>query len=345
MRRLGYVPALDGVRGVAILLVIAFHFFGVTGGATGVDVFFVLSGFLITTLLLEERAENGRVDLRAFYARRARRLFPALGVVMVVYLVATAAVGEDRIIVVLAGISYVANAILASGSSIFRGSSLAHLWSLAEEEQFYLVWPMLLLLVARFRRAMLFVAAGYVLLSAWRVGLSLHGAPAYRIYNGPDTRATALVAGAGLAIYRHRWGLAVAEGAGKLAACVLLGGVFFGWAVDFWPTFGAPVFELGIVLLIAAGLSETSIARGLASRPLVWIGERSYSLYLWQFVGAACVYLLGPGVPAILAGLALAFLCADLSYRFVETPFRRRRAGRPAQSTARDGKPSVAAAT
>jgi peptidoglycan/LPS O-acetylase OafA/YrhL len=344
MQRLGYVPALDGVRGVAILLVIAFHFFGVTGGATGVDVFFVLSGFLITTLLLEERSASGRVDLLAFYKRRVRRLFPALGAVMVVYLVATAAVGENRILVALAGISYVANILLASGSSIFRGSGLVHLWSLAEEEQFYLVWPMLLLLVVRFRRAVLLLAVGYVLLSAWRAGLSLHGVPPYRIYDGADTRATALVAGAGLAIYRHRRGLIVGEGAGQLAACVLLGGVFFGWAVDFWPTVGQPVFELGVVLLIAAALNETSMARGLTTRPLVWVGERSYSIYLWQVAGGACVYVLGSGVLPTITALVVTFVCADLSYRFVETPFRHRRAGGPALAAAREGEPSVAAA-
>lgn len=326
------------------MLVIAFHFFGVTGGATGVDVFFVLSGFLITTLLLEEHTSRGRIDLRAFYMRRARRLLPALGVVMAVYLVATAAVGEDRIVVALAGVSYAANILLASGSSIFRGSGLVHLWSLAEEEQFYLVWPMLLLLIARFRRAVLLLAVGYVLLSAWRAGLSLHGVAAYRIYDGPDTRATALVAGAGLAIYRHRRGLKVGEGAGKLAACVLLGGVFFGWAVDFWPTVGQPVFELAIVLLIAAALNETSMARGLATRPLVWVGERSYSLYLWQVAGGACVYVLGPGVLPTITGLALTFVCADLSYRFVETPFRRRRAGGPSLAATREGDVRVVAA-
>ena len=344
MQRLGYVPALDGVRGVAILLVIAFHFFGVTGGATGVDVFFVLSGFLITTLLLEERTASGRIDLLAFYKRRARRLLPALGVVMAVYLVATAAVGDDRIVVALAGISYAANILLASGSSIFRGSGLVHLWSLAEEEQFYLVWPVLLLVVARFRRALIVILVGYALLSAWRAGLSLHGTPTYRIYDGPDTRATALVAGAGLAIYRHRWGLTVGEGAGQLAACVLLGGVFFGWAVDFWPTVGQPVFELAVVLLIAAALNETSMARGLATKPLVWVGERSYSLYLWQVAGGACVYVLGPGVLPTITALVLTFACADLSYRFVETPFRHCRAEEPTLAAAREGNPGVAAA-
>jgi peptidoglycan/LPS O-acetylase OafA/YrhL len=325
MQRLGYVPALDGVRGIAILLVIAFHYFGVAGGATGVDVFFVLSGFLISTLLLEERTAAGRVDLRAFYVRRARRLFPALAAVMLVYLAVTAAVGDDRIVAALAGISYVANILLASGSSVFRGSGLTHLWSLAEEEQFYVIWPALLILLARSRRALMLIVAGYLLLSAWRAGLWIHGAAVYRIYDGPDTRATALVAGAGLAVYRHRYGLRAGEWAGQLGACAVLFGVFFGWAVNFWPTLGQPTFEIGIVLLIAAALSETSIARGLATRPLVWVGKRSYSLYLWQFVGAACVYLFGAGIPATIAGIALAFICADLSYRFVETPFRRRR--------------------
>jgi peptidoglycan/LPS O-acetylase OafA/YrhL len=104
------------------------------------------------------------------------------------------------------------------------------------------------------------------------------------------------------------------------------------------------VFELAIVLLIAAALNETSMARGLATRPLVWVGERSYSLYLWQVAGGACVYVLGPGVLPTITGLALTFVCADLSYRFVETPFRRRRAGGPSLAATREGDVRVVAA-
>lgn len=328
MQRLGYVPALDGVRGVAILLVISTHFFGVAGGTTGVDVFFALSGFLISTLLLEERTFTGGVDLHAFYIRRVRRLFPALAMAIVVYLVATEAAGEDHILVALLSISYATNVLLAVGRSIFQGTGLIHLWSLAQEEQFYLVWPLVLLFVARSRRAFAFVLLGYLLLSGWRAGLWIHGAPTYRIYYGPDTRATALIAGSALAIWRYRRGLNVGEWAGQAGAGLLLAGAVFGWAVAFWPTVGEPVFELGVILLLAAALSDTSIARGLAKRPLVWIGERSYSLYLWQMTLGACRYVFGVGALATFVALTLAFLCAALSYRFVEKRFRRSGAAR-----------------
>jgi peptidoglycan/LPS O-acetylase OafA/YrhL len=325
MQRLGYVPALDGVRCIAISLVIGFHFFGLTGGTSGVDVFFVLSGFLITTILLEERNRTGRMDFRAFYGRRVRRLAPALAVMIATYLAITAALGENRLLVVLAGVFYSSNIVLASGSHLFDGSHVTFLWSLAQEEQFYLVWPALLLLAIRSRRPLVWVVVGYLVLSAWRAGLTIHGAPTYRIYDGPDTRATGLIAGSALAIFRQSHGFKVGEWAGQLGACVLLVGAFFGWAVGQWPIVGVPVFEIGVCLLIAAALSETSVARALAKGPLVWIGKRSYSLYLWQSAAWACVFVFGAGLLATLTGLVLAVVCASLSYRFVEQRFRRRR--------------------
>ena len=335
--QLGNVPALDGIRAIAILYVIAFHFFGVAGGATGVDIFFVLSGFLITTLLLEERARTGRIQLGAFYVRRARRLIPALAVAIAAYLIATAAVGEDRVMVALLGASYVANILMAAGSTMFRESGLIHLWSLAEEEQFYLLWPVLLLAVVRIRRGLLLLVLVYLLLSVSRAELFVHGASIQRIYDGPDTRATALIAGSILALYRLQRGLLVGEWAGKVGAGALLFGALFGWAIAPWPIIGQPVFEVGIALLIAAAVNETSLASGLALGPLVWVGQRSYSLYLWQLPLGACAYVLGDGLLATGIALPLSFLCASLSYRFVEQPFRYRRhrtAALPATVTA-----------
>ena len=126
MKRLGYVPALDGLRGIAIALVVGYHYFGIPpGGSVGVDLFFVLSGFLITTLLLEERATVG-LSLRRFYVRRARRLFPALGALVVVYLLVTAAQGENHVVVAAIGISYAANAVLAFGILSVAASGARH---------------------------------------------------------------------------------------------------------------------------------------------------------------------------------------------------------------------------
>src|SRR5262249_12914449 len=153
---------------------------------------------------------------------------------------------------------------------------------LAQEEQFYLLWPVLLLAAIRSRRSIAWVVGAFLLLSAWRAGLTLHGASRARIYQGPDTRATALLAGAAFATYRHRYRTNVGEWAGKVGLSAVVSGAVFGWSERWWPVGGQPVLELGVVLLIAAALSDTAIARGLAARPLVWIGRRSYSLYLWH---------------------------------------------------------------
>ncbi len=148
--RLGYVPALDGVRAVAVLLVVACHALSMPGGFLGVEIFFVLSGFLITTLLLEERQAQGRLGLRSFYIRRVWRLYPALAALLAAWLVLSALgltplppAGEA--VGVLVSGTYLANAANAWFFPLPIG--LQHLWSLALEEQFYLLWPPLLALV------------------------------------------------------------------------------------------------------------------------------------------------------------------------------------------------------
>lgn len=332
-RRLGRRPALDGFRGLAVLLVMATHTGLLANGYIGVDIFFALSGFLITTMLWEEWGRTGEISFRRFYGRRARRLLPGLLLLVSAFALVAILLGDPfedgwsltrRVTTTLL---FANNWVTALGHQKALGP-LAPTWSLAQEEQFYLVWPLVLLFVARSRRAFAFVLLGYLLLSGWRAGLWIHGAPTYRIYYGPDTRATALIAGSALAIWRYRRGLNVGEWAGQAGAGLLLAGAVFGWAVAFWPTVGEPVFELGVILLLAAALSDTSIARGLAKRPLVWIGERSYSLYLWQMTLGACRYVFGVGALATFVALTLAFLCAALSYRFVEKRFRRSGAAR-----------------
>jgi peptidoglycan/LPS O-acetylase OafA/YrhL len=168
VKRLGYRPELDGIRAVAISLVVLDHFFGLDGGGSaGVRLFFVLSGFLITTLLLEEHAATGSIKLGAFYRRRARRLLPALAALLLVYVGFQAGhLGISRAAerVALAG-SYVSNfAVAFRVHDVISGTALGPLWSLAQEEQFYAFWPLLLIAVIRSRRFLTYLLAAFVAL-------------------------------------------------------------------------------------------------------------------------------------------------------------------------------------
>jgi peptidoglycan/LPS O-acetylase OafA/YrhL len=324
--RLGYVPALDGIRAIAILLVLGLHAFNLPpGGATGVDLFFVLSGFLITTLLLEERAATGGIALRSFYLRRARRLFPALAVFLAFHLAVTGFRGGNALGPVAVGAFYMTNIAIATGHpSLVTG--LGRLWSLAQEEQFYLLWPWLLLLFAKSRRLVVWIFALSLALAVYRAVLVMGNASANRIYYAPDTRADGLILGALLAAARLRWRFTPGEWAGKCGVAVIVPAALFGWLTDWWAIWGEPLFEVGVALLIAAAISQTELARALSSKPLVWIGQRSYSLYLWSglLIGLSFSYL-GHSYPARVIAVIGVFVFASLSYRFVEQPFRRRR--------------------
>lgn len=316
MKRLGYVPALDGLRGIAIALVVAFHYFEFPfGGGGGVDLFFVLSGFLITTLLLEERTETGKITLRAFYARRARRLLPALLALLAAFSVIAVAKGHDPLWDLVRFGFYTGNAVRAF--TVPPPSGLEHLWSLAEEEQFYLVWPLLLLVFARTRRLLMLTLALTGALILYRAGLAISGASMHRLYFGPDTHADGLTMGAVLAIIRQRRSLAVPEGllpwiVGIFTLAVLI--------PDLNTSIGLPPFEIVCAALIAAAVSGSSLATPLSWSPLVFLGKISYSLYLWHFM-----LIWAFGWRYHLMALPVAVVCAWLSYRFVEQPFRRRR--------------------
>jgi peptidoglycan/LPS O-acetylase OafA/YrhL len=314
VRRLAYVPALDGLRGLAVLLVIAFHYTGKPfGGGYGVDLFFVLSGFLITTLLLEERAANGRIGLGAFYLRRARRLFPALAALLCAYLVYNAILNRDALGTVADYGLYFGNIYFVISHKA-DNTGLGHLWSLAEEEQFYLLWPMLLLLLARTKRPLYWIGALVLALIAYRSALIVHGANMTRLYRAPDTHSEGLLLGAALAILRQK-GFVAGEWAGKLGLALTIPTALAGaWH------FGLPVFELGALLLVAAAVGSTEIARALSVRPLVWLGTLSYSLYLWHYP-----VLWAFNAHNRLLALVVSFVLAWLSYRYVEVPFRRRR--------------------
>jgi peptidoglycan/LPS O-acetylase OafA/YrhL len=326
-RTLGYVPALDGLRGVAVTLVMLHHADLLPGGSIGVDVFFVLSGFLITTLLLEERAARGRISLIGFYARRARRILPALIALLVAYLAVVGLAGGTGLRdVALAGF-FTGNAVQAfvvPNPLIHSGVGLLHLWSLAEEEQFYLLWPVALILLTRTRRLLPALVIVLAAVLVWKGVLAADGARFDRIYYGPDTHADGLLAGALLAALRWRTALRVPEPIPILSFALLFVGSMIGQLSDAGWLYIWPFLLLGCVGMTAAAATDTRMSALLSLRPLVGLGKMSYSLYLWHWpIMVGILYYLHArhAVLAILLSLPVAWI----SYRFIERPFRRAR--------------------
>jgi peptidoglycan/LPS O-acetylase OafA/YrhL len=346
----GYLPGLDGLRALAVLAVLLYHanVSWTPGGFLGVDLFFVLSGFLITSLLLGELRARGRVDLKRFWLRRARRLLPAVAVVIAATLVAAELLARDDLVKTradaIASALYVNNwHQIAASHSYFaasgRPSLLQHLWSLAVEEQFYLVWPLVLVTgLALLRRrglavVTLLAAIGSALLMA---GLYDQGRDPSRVYYGTDTRASALLIGALLAF---AWPAGTLGETGRRRAAGLdvlglaaLGAVLYAfWRVhDYDPSDyrgGLVLFALAAALLIGvAAHPSTRLGRALGLAPLVWLGARSYGIYLWHW---PVLELTRPhrdvpfGGPLLILGqTALTIAIAALSYRFVEQPIR-----------------------
>lgn len=344
--RLVYVPAFDGLRAVAVLAVMLFHAQPgwLPGGFIGVDVFFVLSGYLITRLLLVEYGAHGRIAWRRFYGRRARRLAPALLLMLVAYCawmslvpgVDMAAHLRDALLAFL----YVSNWVRA-----FDGQALhylGHTWSLAVEAQFYLLWPLLVLRVLRRNAAPASLAAWAALLAlaSWgaRLGLLWSGASLERMYNGLDSHADGLMAGALLAAGwsgASRWWEELPAWARRAllgAAMALLGALIAraDWTSPWMSGLGYVAVSLTVVvLLLALGSAEPSLlGRLLSTRLLVWVGTISYGLYLWHFPVLRVLqdWELG-GWTLVLAGFALTFAPAAASYYLVERPLLRRRGG------------------
>src|SRR5215203_3627476 len=343
--RLGYRPELDGVRGIAIIMVMLVHVHNwPRGGFIGVDVFFTLSGFLITTLLLEEWRARRTVSLRDFYARRALRLFPAVIVLLVAYSIFAIVAGGSFLSTRLAGVAYgftyLSNWAQALGLT-FPDQEIGFLWTLAIEEQYYLLWPGLLLLalhVGRLspRRLIVMICCVVVAVWIWRIVLVDAGVDGRRIYFGTDTRLDQLLLGAALAAWfvrrpvsaRGSWPLRLTGWAGvAYLAWRLFDSIYFRW---WYPTVGIASIGLAAAAVLACVVTGSSptLGRLLGLRWLRWIGTLSYSLYLWHVPAIRAVdrwLVAGPGPLRILAGVMLSFLLAAASYRFVEQPFLRRR--------------------
>lgn len=341
-------PALDGLRGLAVAAVLAYHLDHLPGGFLGVDLFFVLSGFLITSLLLREGEAGEGIDLRRFWIRRARRLLPALGVTLIgVVVVSRVFLDHDRLpdlrLDAIATLAYVANWRFAlepaGGYFAADPSPLRHAWSLSIEEQYYLLWPLvvagaLAVAVRRGRSAAVVVGAvaagGAVASVAWTAA---HAGSwdVERLYLGTDTRVVAPLVGAALAaaFVRRPSGAPAARWVGPalgVAVLVLAIATVTVEASDGWLYRGG----LGVIALVAAlavggsAVAGTSLAaRALAVPPLRWLGERSYGIYLYSWpvqVVAEDQGLDGVALAATTVGVTLVLAAA--SHHWLEMPIR-----------------------
>lgn len=326
-------PAIDGLRAVAVLPVIAFHAFPawLPGGFIGVDIFFVISGYLIAGLLLDEIDQTSKINLARFYERRARRILPALIVVMAVTAIAGVllllpSALRDLGRQVAYSSLFVSNLLGVSQGYFDQANELRplfHTWSLSVEEQFYVVFPLVLLLVAprlaRRQLLLLLVIACVGLLAA-----SILSGTTDRSFYSSAARGWELLAGAicaAMARPVERPWLGVVGLTAVVASFFLFDGS------TPWPSFFALLPVSGVALILLHGTERGAVAGLLSLAPFVFIGLISYSAYLIHQPLFAFARVLGASTPAMLAALSLATLALGwLSYRFVETPWRRRRA-------------------
>jgi peptidoglycan/LPS O-acetylase OafA/YrhL len=336
---MGYRPALDGLRALAVTFVVVSHVFPDTFpalGSTGVLIFFVLSGYLITWVLVEDRERGGRPDLCKFYARRAARLLPALlSVLVATPLLYLATADMERLRAawreVLAAGLYVMDFVHMQHAV---PGLLAPTWSLGVEEQFYLVWPLVLgLILLRPRRVVPLVAVLLVVAAAWTLTMTTlmsmqPDSPAnyWRVEYGPDTQASSLLAGCLLAVVERRHGLP------RVPPRVVSVCLFDLCVIGFCPSrlgipsmvlwTHLPTVALTVVVLMGRGVADGDV---LARRLPIWVGQRSYGIYLWHFLFVGLVVNGSPlDTSGRMAGALLGVAVAAASYRYLEKPIRDR---------------------
>lgn len=341
---------LDGLRAIAVALVLVYHFFPrlLPGGFLGVDIFFLISGFLITSLLIREKAKHGRISLAGFWRRRARRLLPALALVLLVCTSLAALVGGDLLVgigrQIVGAATFVSNWVfIAAGTDYFTRDTpelFRNTWSLAIEEQFYIVLPLVaiaLFVVCRRQTAAILLGAAGIASALWMVNLSLSGADSTRVYFGSDTHSFGLMLGAALAFITTASRPNAAPGNAQqiLYSTVALAGFGVLGVMAFTLPEGSPLsFQGGFQLATAASLATiwavtrpgAWIGRVIDVAPMRWVGERSYGLYLWHWpllLIVAGAFPAAPGWQVALVTLAATLLCATASFRWVEQPVRK----------------------
>ena len=347
--KMPYLPGLDGLRAMAVVMVILYHLEldWFPGGFLGVEAFFVISGYLITALMIGERARSGRVDMVSFWLRRARRLLPALAVLLLSVSVFVALFVPEQLVrvreEVVAACGYVTNWYLVVRDvsyfeSFARPSPLLHLWSLAIEEQFYLVWPLAFWGGMRALGQRSFSVAVLVGAVASLVLMALLFEPytdPSRVYYGTDTRASGLLIGVLGALYWRPWedqkkgrplGMEVLGVVGMLA----LTGIGLGIS-EFKPFLyqgGFLLVDLStLAVVVVMADNRTRIAGLLGIAPIRWVGQRSYGLYLWHwpiflYTGSHGV-LGGTESWGLLPKLLVLCVVTEVSYRLFEVPIRR----------------------
>lgn len=348
--RLGYRPELDGLRALAVILVFIAHIGFVwpsqnekvlPGSFQGVDLFFVLSGFLLTSLLLQERASTGGFSFRGFYRRRALRLLPALVVVLAFYF--TYEVQQHlplwpTVKAYIFIILYIANWATVFGNPYIMTFTWGHMWSLSVEEQYYLIFfPFLILLLSRVRslRTVAWTLVGGILFVwVWRYVAAVHTSSDefHLLYVRTDVRADALLLGPLAAVLLHQ-GHRITRRVRLLAFPAI---VYLIWTLavahvnDRWLYQWAlgPIDVAWLIVMIAVLDGRNYATRALQLRPIVWIGKISYGLYLWHLPMFIIVFRhtryrhLPSWLPFAIA-IALTFVCASLSYYVIERPFLR----------------------
>ena len=349
-----YITGLDGIRAIAVIMVLAYHLKLALfkSGFLGVTVFFVLSGYLITGILISEVEEEGTIDLKNFWLRRIRRLVPAVMSMAVVIIFVSAVV--NRVIFTKGCNDFLASVLgfnnwwqIFNKVSYFEAagvpSPFTHCWSLAIETQFYLIYPLILLGIyklvksreeGRAKRGLLFAGVTLMLALISVILMIVLFDPqqdASRVYYGTDTRAFSLLFGALLAIlwdYRmvpRRLSASVNMVLGSVSFAVLLVmTIAINGSSNFWYRGGQFVGTILTVLVIYTVLGrKTWLSRFLSNPVLKWIGDRSYSIYLWHY---PIILLISKGIKAswwiTLIELVLSVVLAELSYRFIETPIR-----------------------
>ena len=351
-----YIHSVDGLRAVAVIAVLLYHLGidWIPGGFLGVDLFFVISGYVITGLILESIARSGTLDLRAFYLSRIRRLVPALVAMLVFTTLFIGVYAPDTVRRFLADIPYVMTgsmnwALVSRQQDYFeaigRPPLLQHTWSLAVEAQFYLIWPLVLLFILRYFgkknipfAALAIAIASGVPLFAYSIRIDTQESAISHVYFGTDTHSIGLFLGSALAVSWQPQNLTReiskrAQDFIDLIGVVGLLGLFstFLFINENDPTLYRIAFPLsalfGCATLISVVHPASRFAPILSTRPLIWIGERSYGIYLWHWIvfqlTRPSIDLVGDDWALYALRVLIVFALADISLRYIEIPVRR----------------------